>query len=85
MDILAFEDNRLRLVAEGEGVHFDYKLVGAHYIDYLVEAPLLPVVVGQKGHQPALVNMAVQVGFQDFVLEEVVAEIFKKCTFLQIF
>ena len=74
MNILAFEDNRLRLVVEGEGVHFDYKLVG-----------VLLGVVGQKGHQSALVNMAVQVGFQDFVLEEVVAEIFKKCTFLQIF
>ena len=77
MDILAFEDNLLHLVVEGEVVHFDYKLVEAHYIDYLVEAPLLPVVVGQKGHQSALVNMAELVGFQDFVLEEVVAEIFQ--------
>ena len=77
MDILAFEDNRLHLVVEGEVVHFDYKLVEAHYIDYLVEAPLplLLVLVGQKGHQPALVNMAELVGFQDFVLGEVVAEI----------
>ena len=64
MDILAFEDNRLHLVAEGEVVHFDYKLVGA-----------LLGVVGQKGHQSALVNMAELVGFQDFVLGEVVAEI----------
>ena len=74
MDILAFEDNRLHLVVEGEVVHFDYKLVEA-----------LLGVVGQKGHQPALVNMVELVGFQDFVLEEVVAEILKKCTFLQIF
>ena len=64
MDILAFEDNRLRLVVEGEAVDFDYKLVG-----------VLLGVVGQKGHQPALVNMVELVGFQDFVLEEVVAEI----------
>ena len=75
MDILAFEDNRLHLVAEGEVVHFDYKLVGG-----------LLGGVGQKGHQSALVNMAELVGFQDFVLGEVVAEILKKnYTFLQIF
>ena len=75
-DTLAVEDNRHLVVAEGVAVRFDCKLVEVLYIDSLVEVPRL-LVVGQTGHQPAQVNMAGLVGFQDFVLEEVAAEIFQ--------